>query len=180
MSAQSADFRFGIVGWKNSGKTTLVAALVRELTARGRLVSTIKHAHHAFDIDREGTDSFAHRQAGAREVAIVSRKRWALIHELGEDESEPSLDAIAGRLSPCDIVLIEGYKGAKHPKLETIGGKSPADSQTMLWQSDRYIVAVAAREDVPGCPLPRFDPGDVAAIADFIEGLRQDAGQSGS
>ena len=107
----------GITGWKNSGKTTLTERLVRELTRRGWKISTVKHAHHAFDIDKEGTDSFRHRQAGAAEVAIVSGNRWALMHELrGEDE--PRLEAILARLAPCDLVLIEGYKRESHPKIE--------------------------------------------------------------
>ena len=98
---------FGITGWKNSGKTTLAERLVTELTSRGWRVSTIKHAHHAFDIDKEGTDSFRHRAAGASEVAIVAGSRWALMHEL-RGEEEPSLDEIVARLAPCDIVLVEG------------------------------------------------------------------------
>ena len=98
---------FGITGWKNSGKTTLTERLVREFVARGRKISTVKHAHHGFDIDREGTDSFRHREAGAGEVAIVSGRRWALMHELA-DEEEPALGDILARLAPCDIVLVEG------------------------------------------------------------------------
>ena len=109
---------FGITGWKNSGKTTLTERLVAELTRRGWKVSTVKHAHHDFDIDKEGTDSFRHRQAGASEVAIVSGRRWALMHELrGEDE--PPLDVVLARLAPCDLVLVEGYKRESHKKIET-------------------------------------------------------------
>ena len=108
---------FGITGWKNSGKTTLVVRLVEEFTARGFRVSTVKHAHHAFDIDREGTDSHRHRVAGASEVALVSGRRWALMHELRDDD-EPALGEILARLSPCDLVLIEGYKREAHAKIE--------------------------------------------------------------
>ena len=110
-----SDAVFGITGWKNSGKTTLTERLVAEFTRRGFRVSTVKHAHHDFDIDREGADSYRHRLAGAAEVAIVSGRRWALMHELrGEDE--PKLDEILARLAPCDLVLVEGYKREATPR----------------------------------------------------------------
>lgn len=163
---------FGITGWKNSGKTTLTEKLVAELTARGRRVSTVKHAHHDFDIDKEGADSFRHRQAGAVEVAIVSGRRWALMHELRGD-AEPTLDAILARLEPADIVLVEGYKRESHQKIET--RRLGAKDSTPLSQNDSHIVAVAADHPQPGEKLPVFDIDDVAAIADFIErttGLR--------
>src|SRR5690242_4506755 len=108
---------FGLAGWSGSGKTTLMAALLPELVSRGLTVSTVKHAHHAFDIDQPGKDSWRHRQAGAREVMIASNRRWALMHEL-RDEPEPTLDELLRRLSPVDLVLVEGYKGHSHPKLE--------------------------------------------------------------
>ena len=108
---------FGIGGWKNSGKTTLTERLVAEFTRRGLRLATVKHAHHDFDIDKEGTDSFRHRRAGAREVAIVSGRRWALMHEL-DGETEPTLDAIVARLSPADLILVEGFKRGSHPKIE--------------------------------------------------------------
>ncbi len=108
---------FGITGWKNSGKTTLTERLITELTSRGWRVATVKHAHHDFDIDKEGTDSFRHRLAGATEVAIVSDRRWALMHELRGDE-EPLLETMLARMSPCDIVLVEGYKRENHKKIE--------------------------------------------------------------
>ncbi len=107
----------GITGWKNSGKTTLTERLVAEFSRRGLKVATVKHAHHEFDVDQPGTDSFRHRKAGAAEVAIVSSRRWVLMHELLE-EDEPALADILARLSPCDIVLIEGYKREPHPKIE--------------------------------------------------------------
>lgn len=157
---------FGITGWKNSGKTTLTERLVAELTRRGRRVSTIKHAHHAFDIDKEGTDSFRHRLAGAAEVAIVSGNRWALMHEL-HDEDEPSLSAILARLAPCDIVLIEGYKREAHPKIET--RRLQAKDTSPLTAGDRNILAVAADHVVAGESVPVFDLDDVAGITDFIE-----------
>ena len=111
---------FGITGWKNSGKTTLTERLVTALSDRGFRVSTIKHAHHGFDIDHAGTDSFRHRAAGAGEVAVVSARRWALMHELrGEDE--PLLAQVLETLAPCDLVLVEGYKRDPHPKIECAG-----------------------------------------------------------
>lgn len=156
---------FGVTGWKNSGKTTLLAALVTEFSRRGLTVSTIKHAHHSFDIDREGTDSWKHRKAGSKETLLVSGVRWALMHEL-ENEDEPPLEAFLGRLAPCDLVLIEGYKREAHPKIEVIRGTSDRDQPR--WSEDPSIVAIAADTQPEGCALPVFDPNDVAAIADFI------------
>lgn len=164
---------FGITGWKNSGKTTLVERLVTELTKRGWRVSTVKHAHHAFDIDKEGTDSFRHREAGASEVAIVSGNRWALMHEL-RDESEPDLAAILKRLAPCDLVLVEGYKREGHPKIEA--RRIDAKEHTPLAPNDPKIVAIAADHPVSEMNLPSFLLDDIAPIADFIErsvGLRR-------
>jgi molybdopterin-guanine dinucleotide biosynthesis protein B len=164
---------FGITGWKNSGKTTLTEKLIAEFCRRGWTVSTVKHAHHDFDIDIEGADSFRHRQAGASEVAVVSGRRWALMHELrGEDE--PPLDAILSRLAPCDLVLIEGYKREAHKKIET--RRLDARNTAPLSAGDPRIVAVAADFPPPGEVLPVFDLDDIAAIADFIEtetGLEQ-------
>ena len=157
---------FGITGWKNSGKTTLTERLVAELVRRGWNVSTVKHAHHDFDIDKPGADSFRHRQAGATEVAIVSGKRWALMHELrGEDE--PTLEAILSRLAPCDIVLVEGYKREAHDKIET--RRLEARDRAPLSANDPHIVAIAADFAVPGESLPVFDLDDTKSIADFIE-----------
>lgn len=157
---------FGIVGWKNSGKTTLTERLVAELSWRGWVVSTVKHAHHAFDVDQPGADSYRHRQAGAREVAIVSERRWALLHEL-HHETEPPLEEILSRLAPCDIVLVEGYKRAAHKKIET--RRQEATDRTPLSASDPAVVAIAADHDVSGETLPAFDLNDILAIADFIE-----------
>lgn len=157
---------FGITGWKNSGKTTLTEKLVAELTRRGWRISTVKHAHHDFDIDKEGADSFRHRQAGASEVAIVSGRRWALMHELrGEDE--PTLAMVLERLAPCDLVLIEGYKREHHRKIETrrIGSKDTAP----LSAGDPTIVAIASDSPVADEALPAFGLDDISAIADFIE-----------
>lgn len=157
---------FGITGWKNSGKTTLTERLVTEFTTRGWRVSTVKHAHHEFDIDKEGTDSFRHRRAGAMEVAIVSGNRWALMHEL-RDESEPALEAILARLADADIVLIEGYKREAHQKIEV--RRFGAKDKTPLSANDPGIVAVAADSPQPDETLPVFDLDDIQAIADFIE-----------
>lgn len=156
---------FGVTGWKNSGKTTLVERLVREFRARGFAVSTVKHAHHDFDIDRQGTDSWRHRAAGAREVAIVSGRRWALMHELG-DAPEPSLDDILSRLAPCDLVLVEGYKRDAHPKIE-VRRREAQDARPLAGISPN-IVAIAADHPLGEEPLPSFSLDDVAAIADFI------------
>ncbi|MER8866487.1 molybdopterin-guanine dinucleotide biosynthesis protein B [Mesorhizobium sp. M0751] len=157
---------FGITGWKNSGKTTLTEKLVAELVRRNWKVSTVKHAHHDFDIDKPGADSFRHRQAGATEVAVVSGRRWALMHELrGEDE--PTLDAILSRLVPSDIVLVEGYKREAHKKIET--RRLEAKDRTPLSAGDPHIVAIASDFPIVGEDLPVFDLDDTNSIADFIE-----------
>lgn len=157
---------FGITGWKNSGKTTLTEKLVAELVRRGRRVSTVKHAHHDFDIDKEGADSFRHRQAGATEVAIVSGRRWALMHEL-RDEEEPPLATVLARMAPADIVIVEGYKREGHRKIEA--RRREAKSRERLSPSDPNIVAVAADGPQPDETLPVFDLDDIATIADFVE-----------
>lgn len=163
---------FGITGWKNSGKTTLTVKLVTELTRRGWKVSTIKHAHHDFDIDKEGTDSYRHRKAGAGEVAIVSGRRWALMHEL-TNEAEPSLATIVERLSPCDLILIEGYKREGHKKIET--RRQEGRSGEPLTAGDPTIVAVASDHALNDETVPVFELDDVNGLADMIEretGLR--------
>ncbi|TYC63225.1 molybdopterin-guanine dinucleotide biosynthesis protein B [Rhodobacterales bacterium] len=157
---------FGITGWKNSGKTQLVTRLVSEFTARGLKVATVKHAHHAFDIDTPGTDTFRHREAGAREVAIVSSRRWALMHEL-DGEDEPDLEHILGRLSPCDLILVEGYKREGHPKIEV--RRVEATDDRPLAANDPSILAIAADHAVSTNDLPIFNLDDVTGIADFIE-----------
>jgi molybdopterin-guanine dinucleotide biosynthesis adapter protein len=155
----------GVAGFKNAGKTTLVEKLVNELTRRGHRISTVKHAHHSFDIDHEGRDSFRHRKAGASEVAVVSRHRWALIHEMREEE-EPSLEAILSKLSPCDLVIVEGYKRDAHEKIEV---RNIALDHPRLAGNDPTIVAIAASGVVPDAPVPLFDRDDVSALATFIE-----------
>lgn len=155
---------FGIAGWKNSGKTTLVAGLVAELSARGLVVSTIKHAHHTFDLDQKETDSFKHREAGAREVLLVSEKRWALQHELSGN-GEPPFDEMLKRLSPCDLVLVEGYKREPIPRIEVLGPTSPDQP---LWKSDPHVKAIAAESAIEGSALPFFRRDQYTEIADFI------------
>lgn len=155
----------GISGWKNSGKTTLTERLVAELTARGRRVSTVKRAHHEADVDREGTDSHRHRQAGAGEVLLVTPHRWALMHEL-RGEQEPPLETLLDRLSPCDIVLVEGYKTGSHPKIEV--RRLHAKDRTALPVAAN-VIAIAADHDVAGAPVLVFDLDAIAAIADFVE-----------
>ncbi|MBZ9653315.1 molybdopterin-guanine dinucleotide biosynthesis protein B [Phyllobacterium lublinensis] len=166
MTARTQHRIFGITGWKNSGKTTLTVKLVAELTRRGWRVSTVKHAHHDFDIDKEGTDSYRHRKAGAGEVAIVSDQRWALMHELS-DENEPSLLDIVGRFAPCDLVLVEGYKREQHKKIETrrLEGRS-GDRLTL---NDPTIVAIASDHAIAGEHVPVYDLDDISGLADLVE-----------
>ncbi|MEP1216383.1 MAG: molybdopterin-guanine dinucleotide biosynthesis protein B [Marinobacter sp.] len=153
----------GIVGWKNSGKTTLASALIRELSGRGLTVNSIKHAHHLVDVDQPGTDSYKHREAGAREVILAGGQRFAIMHELRGAE-EPTLDELLARLGPCDWVVVEGFKTHSHPKIEVHRKQS---SHTPLYPEADDIIAVAAdyAADFSG---PVFDVNDVPAIADFI------------
>ncbi|AAN29881.1 MULTISPECIES: molybdopterin-guanine dinucleotide biosynthesis protein B [Brucella] len=157
---------FGITGWKNSGKTTLTERLVRCLTARGHRISTIKHAHHAFDIDHEGTDSWRHRKAGAAEVAIVSSHRFAIMHE-NLDDGEPSLSQIVAKLGPCDLVLVEGYKREPHKKIEI--RRNGGHEGPHLSKTDPGIVAVVSDMPQNDESLPVFDINAIDEIADFIE-----------
>ena len=154
---------YGVVGWKNAGKTGLMERLVTEITSRGISVSTIKHAHHSFDVDHEGKDSFRHRQAGATEVLLASRNRFALMHELRQ-EDEPSLDDLLPRLSPVDLVLIEGYKRDQHPKIEAHRAET---GNPLIAPDDPTIRAVAS--DTPlDLDRPVFDLDATKAIADFV------------
>lgn len=154
---------FGIVGYKNSGKTGLVERLVADLTARGFSISTIKHAHHTFDVDQPGKDSHRHRMAGARQTLLASTNRWALMTELRSDE-EPSLDSLIARLDPVDLVLIEGYKHESHPKIEA---HRAATGQQMIAPDDPTIQAVAS-DSIQEFDRPVFDLNDTKAIAEFI------------
>jgi len=156
---------FGLAGWSGSGKTTLLVALIPQLVGRGVMVSTIKRAHHEFDIDQPGKDSWRHRQAGASEVMVASSRRFALMHEL-RDAPEPSLDELVARMAPVDLLLVEGFKRDPHPKLEV---HRPSLGKPFLYSDDPHIVAIASDERLTA-PLPVLPLGDVAAIADFILG----------
>jgi molybdopterin-guanine dinucleotide biosynthesis protein B len=159
---------FGLAGWSGSGKTTLMTALVPEFVTRGIAVSTIKHAHHTFDIDQPGKDSWRHRQAGVQEVMVASEHRWALMHEL-RGAPEPSLDELLGRMSPVDLVLVEGFKRHAHPKIEVYRRSL---GKPLLHPDDTYVVAIAADENLPEFSVPWLPLSDVGAIAGFI--LRHD------
>ena len=155
---------FGIVGWKNSGKTTLIERLIGEFVAKGFAVSTIKHAHHAFDIDVPGKDSYRHREAGAQEVLVASAERWALMHEL-RDAPEPSLTELLGHLAPCDLVLVEGFKFDAHPKIEVLRALG---KNGRIADKDETVCAVATDDRTLAGPHPYLPLNDAAAIAEFI------------
>ncbi len=155
---------YGVTGWKNSGKTVLVERLVADLTARGLTVSTVKHAHHGFDVDQPGKDSHRHRTAGAAQVLVASRHRWALMTEL-RDAPEPPLDALLARLDPVDLVLVEGYKRDRHPKIEA---RRAATAQDLIAEADETVEAIASDAPLPAAAVPVFDLDDVPGIADFI------------
>ena len=155
---------FGVVGWKNSGKTGLMERLVTEITGRGITVSTVKHAHHSFDVDHPGKDSYRHRESGAQEVLLSSRSRWALMHEVREDEEARLPDLIA-RLVPVDLVLIEGYKRDSHAKIEA---HRAVTGQPLIATDDLTIIALASDSAIADANRPVFDLDDTAAIADFI------------
>jgi len=154
----------GLAGWSGSGKTTLLARLIPVLVARGVTVSTIKHAHHAFDIDQRGKDSWVHRQAGATEVLVSSANRFALMHEL-RGAQEPSLSELLSRLSPVELVIVEGFKRDRHPKIEI---HRPELGKPLLYPDDPEIVALASPAPVPDTPLPWLPLDDADAVADFI------------
>lgn len=157
---------WGVVGWKNSGKTGLMERLVSEFVSRGYRVSTLKHAHHVFDVDHPGKDSHRHRLAGATEVLLSSRKRWALMHEL-RDEEEMPLDELLSKLSPVDLVLVEGYKRDTHHKIEAHRAET---GQSLIAHEDDTIRAIASDSAAEAAGRPTFDLNDTVAIADFIAG----------
>lgn len=160
---------FGLAGWSGAGKTTLLSKLIPALTAQGVRVSTLKHAHHEFDLDTPGKDSWVHRQSGATEVAIVSANRYAIMHEL-RGAPEPAIEDLLPRLAPVDLLLIEGFKRHKHDKLEI---HRPALGKALLAAADPDIVAVASDAEIAGLAVPLLDLNDIAAIAAFV---RQRAG----
>ena len=157
----------GLAGWSGSGKTTLLEKLLPVLIARGRTVSTVKHAHHSFDVDQPGKDSHRHRLAGAHEVLISSAMRWALIHEL-RGEPEPALSELLPHLSAVDLVIIEGFKAANHPKLEVHRG---AVGKPLLYPDDPNIVAIASDARPANVQLPFANLDDIEAIADLVDQL---------
>jgi molybdopterin-guanine dinucleotide biosynthesis protein B len=155
----------GLTGWSGSGKTTLIKSLIPALNARGRTVSTLKHAHHSFDIDKPGKDSFVHREAGAQEVLICSARRWALMTEL-RDAPEPRLQELIGRLGEVDLVLVEGFKREVHPKIEI---HRAAIGKPLLYPDDPQMVAIASDPELPDSPIPHVSLNDIEAIADLVE-----------
>ena len=156
---------YGVIGWKNSGKTSLMERLVAEITARGHSVSTIKHVHHDVDLDHPGKDTFRHRAAGAKEVVLASAHRFALMAE--HRGPEPDLTAVLARLAPVDLVLVEGYKRDRHPKVEAWRAEA---GHGLIATDDPTIRAVASDRPLPDLRVPRFDLDDTRAIADFILG----------
>ena len=154
----------GLAGWSGSGKTTLIKKLIPSLIARGSSVSTLKHAHHGFDLDQPGKDSFFHRTAGATEVIISSARRWAILHELRE-EPEWDLPALVAKMSPVDLVLVEGFKRDAFPKLEI---HRAANGKPLIHPDDPHIVAIAADIALPQAKIPVIDLNNVEAIADLL------------
>ncbi|HEX6843059.1 MAG TPA: molybdopterin-guanine dinucleotide biosynthesis protein B [Stellaceae bacterium] len=155
---------FGLAGWSGSGKTTLLTRLLPELTRRGLAVSTVKHAHHSFDVDKPGKDSWLHREAGATEVMISSAARWALMHE-HRGAPEATLAELVRQMSPVDLIIVEGFKSAPHAKLEV---HRPALGKPLMCRDDPHIVAVASDAPLAGLALPVLPLDDTAAIARFI------------
>jgi molybdopterin-guanine dinucleotide biosynthesis protein B len=154
----------GIVGWSGSGKTTLLTKLIPLLVGRGLRIATLKHAHHAFDVDQPGKDSYEHRKAGASEVIVASARRWVQMHEIGVG-TEATLAQLLRRLSPCDLVLIEGYKGDQHAKIEVYrqaNGKDP------LFPQDSSIVAVASDHALPDSTIPVVELNDINAVTQLV------------
>jgi molybdopterin-guanine dinucleotide biosynthesis protein B len=154
----------GLAGWSGSGKTTLVTKLIPRLIARGVKVSTLKHAHHGFDLDQPGKDSFFHRAAGATEVIISSAKRWAILHELRE-EPEWDLRALVAKMSPADLVLVEGFKRDAFPKLEV---HRAANGKPLIHPDDPHIVAIASDVTLPQAKVVVVDLDDINAIAELL------------
>lgn len=154
---------FGFAGWSGAGKTTLIEKLIPLFVADGLRVALVKQTHHDFDVDQPGKDSWRMRAAGAAEVLVTSNRRWALMHELIH-EPEPGLEALLARLSPCDLVLVEGYKRHAIPKLEV---HRTANGKPWLFPDDPAIVAVAADAEPPA-NIARFDLNDVSHIYEFI------------
>ena len=162
----SATPMLGVAGWSNAGKTTLIEKLTQHFTARGLRVATIKHTHHKFEIDKPDSDTARHRLAGAAETAIVSGSRVAVIEEINT-RGEPSLDDIARRLKPADIILVEGYKSAAIPKIEV--RRAAVAAEKLLAANDPLVIAIAADYELDGHGTPVFTLDDIAGIAAVIE-----------
>jgi molybdopterin-guanine dinucleotide biosynthesis protein B len=155
----------GLAGWSGSGKTTLVTNVIPVLVKRGLKIATVKHAHHEFDVDQPGKDSWAHRQAGASEVAIVSSRRWAIMHEL-RGEAEPPLGEVLAKLSPVDLVIVEGFKRHSHPKLEVYRASI---GKPLLHPDDDCIVAIATDAPLPQAQVPVLMLDDINGIANVLQ-----------
>jgi molybdopterin-guanine dinucleotide biosynthesis adapter protein len=155
----------GLAGWSGSGKTTLITKVIPVLVGRGLKVSTVKHAHHAFDIDRPGKDSWQHREAGASEVVVASSRRWAIVHEL-RNEPEPLLEALLAKLSPADLVIIEGFKRHAHPKLEIYRASV---GKPLIYPQDDCVVAIASDATLPHAQLPVLMLDDIEGIANVLQ-----------
>ena len=154
----------GLAGWSGSGKTTLITKVLPVLIGRGHKVSTLKHAHHGFDLDKPGKDSFMHRTAGASEVVISSAKRWAVLHELrGEDEW--NMPELLKKITPVDLVLVEGYKRESFPKIEVYRAEN---GKPLLHPEDPHIIAVASDRPLPQAKVPVVDLNDIEAICDLL------------
>ena len=162
---ETAPRLLGIAGWSGSGKTTLLRALIPVLRARGLRVATIKHAHHNFDVDQPGKDSYEHRRAGAGEVLVSSARRWALMHEHAPEDREPTLWDLLAKLAPCDLVLVEGFKREAHPKLEV---HRPALGKPLLAGEVPNVVAIASDTPLPGAPAPVVDLNALDAVAETV------------
>jgi molybdopterin-guanine dinucleotide biosynthesis protein B len=154
----------GLAGWSGSGKTTLITKLIPRLTARGLRVSTLKHAHHGFDLDQPGKDSFMHRVAGATEVIVSSSRRFAILHEL-RDEPEWDMSALVAKMSPVDLVLVEGFKRDPFPKLEV---HRVENGKPLIHPDDPHIVAIASNTPLPQVSVPMVALDDVEAIAELV------------
>lgn len=154
----------GLAGWSGSGKTTLLTKIIPRLIARGLAVSTVKHAHHGFDVDQPGKDSHSHRMAGATEVLVGSATRWALVHEL-RGAAEPTLTDLIAKLAPVDLVIVEGYKREPHPKLEVYRA---AVRKPLLQPDDPQIVAIASDRPLPLAKVPVVALDDAEAIVDIL------------
>ncbi|HLJ20382.1 MAG TPA: molybdopterin-guanine dinucleotide biosynthesis protein B, partial [Stellaceae bacterium] len=155
---------FGLIGWSGSGKTTLMMRLIPELGSRGARVSTVKHAHHNFDVDQPGKDSYLHRTAGAVEVMVASANRWALMHE-HRGAPEPDLEELVRSMTPVDVLLIEGFKRHRHPRLEV---HRPSVGKPLICREDPTVLAVASDEPIAALPVQRLELDDIRGIAEFV------------